>query len=141
MFAASLADVRKALEPKTHMTLEQINDMLPEAYRHQLLAFNPNQAQKLPPHREGVDHRIELLKTDGKESEVPWGPFNSMSRDELLVLRKELTSLLNKGFIRINNSPAAASVLFAKKPGADYACASITAPLTQSRKRIVIHFH
>ena len=40
-----------------------------------------------------------------------------MSRDELLVLRKELTLLLNKGFIRVSNSPAAAPVLFAKKPG------------------------
>jgi hypothetical protein len=40
-----------------------------------------------------------------------------MSRDELLVLRKELTSLLDKGFIRVNSSPAAAPVLFTKKPG------------------------
>ena len=40
-----------------------------------------------------------------------------MSRDELLVLRKTLTDLLDKGFIRVSNSPAAAPVLFAKKPG------------------------
>ena len=40
-----------------------------------------------------------------------------MSRGELLVLRKELTSLLEKGFIRVSSSPAAAPVLFAKKPG------------------------
>jgi hypothetical protein len=39
-----------------------------------------------------------------------------MSREELLVLRKTLTSLLNKGFIRASNLPAAALVLFAKKP-------------------------
>ena len=40
-----------------------------------------------------------------------------MSRDELLVLRKELISLLDKNFIQESKSPAAAPVLFAKKPG------------------------
>lgn len=40
-----------------------------------------------------------------------------MSRDELLVLRKTLTDLLDKGFIRVSNSPATAPVLFVKKPG------------------------
>ncbi|KAH8632561.1 hypothetical protein IG631_14244 [Alternaria alternata] len=40
-----------------------------------------------------------------------------MSRGELLVLRKELTSLLEKGFIRVSSSPAAAPVLFVRKPG------------------------
>ena len=35
----------------THMTLEQIIDILPEAYRHQLLAFDPNQVQRLLTHR------------------------------------------------------------------------------------------
>ena len=38
-----------------------------------------------------------------------------MSRDKLLVLRKTLIDLLNKGFIRVSNSPAAAPVLFVKK--------------------------
>jgi hypothetical protein len=40
-----------------------------------------------------------------------------MSKGELLVLRKELTSLLDKGWIRVSSSPAASPVLFAKKPG------------------------
>jgi hypothetical protein len=40
-----------------------------------------------------------------------------MSRDELLVLQKTLTELLDKGFIQVSNSPVAALVLFAKKPG------------------------
>jgi len=39
-----------------------------------------------------------------------------MSRDELLVLRKTLTDLLDKGFIRVSNSPITALVLFVKKP-------------------------
>ena len=40
-----------------------------------------------------------------------------MSRNELLVLRKTLTNLLDKEFIRVSNSPAAAPVLFVRKPG------------------------
>jgi hypothetical protein len=40
-----------------------------------------------------------------------------MLRDELLVLRTTLTDLLDKGFIRVSNLPAAAPVLFVKKPG------------------------
>ena len=40
-----------------------------------------------------------------------------MSKEELLILRKTLTELLDKGFIRVSNSSAAAPVLFARKPG------------------------
>ncbi len=40
-----------------------------------------------------------------------------MSREELLVLRKTLIELLDKNFIRVSQSSAAAPVLFAKKPG------------------------
>ncbi|XP_044719872.1 reverse transcriptase (RNA-dependent DNA polymerase) domain-containing protein [Hirsutella rhossiliensis] len=39
-----------------------------------------------------------------------------MSREELLVLRKTLTELLDKGFIRVSSSPAAAPVLMDRYP-------------------------
>ena len=42
-----------------------------------------------------------------------------MSRDELLVLQKTLTEVLDQGWIRASKSPAAALVLFAKKPGGE----------------------
>lgn len=115
VFAVSMADINKALavkertDPKTK---------LPKQYWKYLELFNRDQADQLPPHRLGVDHRIEIEpKADGSPQEVPWGPLYSMSREMLLVLRKELTSLLGKGFIRVSNSPAAAPVLFVKKPG------------------------
>ena len=38
-----------------------------------------------------------------------------MSKDELLILRKTLIDLLDKRFIRVNNSLTTASVLFIKK--------------------------
>jgi hypothetical protein len=115
-FAASLVDIQKALrvkkptDPKTK---------LPAQYHQWLKTFSKEEAGKLPPYRgEGIDHAIQLEKTlEGKEPEVPWGPLYSMSRDELLVLRKMLTDLLDKGFIRVSNSPAAAPVLFVRKPG------------------------
>ena len=44
-------------------------------------------------------------------------PLYQMSKDQLLVLRKTLTELLDNGFIRVSNSPAAAPVIFVKKPG------------------------
>ena len=40
-----------------------------------------------------------------------------MTRDELLVLRKTLNELLDKGFIRVSSSPVRAPVLFVKKEG------------------------
>jgi hypothetical protein len=40
-----------------------------------------------------------------------------MNREELLYLRKTLTDLLGKNFIRVSNSPAAALVLLVRKLG------------------------
>jgi hypothetical protein len=40
-----------------------------------------------------------------------------MNREELLYLRKTLTNLLGKNFIRVSNSPAIALVLLVRKLG------------------------
>ena len=40
-----------------------------------------------------------------------------MSREELLVLYYTLIDLLNKGFIRVSNSPTKAPILFIHKLG------------------------
>jgi hypothetical protein len=115
VFAASIADINKALQPKKKV---DVDAMLPPQYQEFKELFNPKEADKLPPHRgPGIDHSIVLQSKDGSTPTPPWGPLYSMSRGELLVLRKELTSLLEKGFIRVSSSPASAPVLFAKKPG------------------------
>ncbi|KAI0994838.1 hypothetical protein K3495_g13345 [Podosphaera aphanis] len=114
VFAASMADKNKALAG------EQRSDpiaKLPVQYHKNLDGFDHRRAELLPPLRgQGIDHGIEIENVDGKEAKVPWGPLYGMSREELLVLRKTLTELLDKGFIRVSNSPAAAPVLFVKKP-------------------------
>ena len=116
VFTASLADINKALAEKkyTDPQTKLPSWVGPEFYP----VFDRKDANRLPPHREGVDHGIELLRaSNGSEQTVPWGPLYNMSRDELLVLRKTLTDLLDKEFIRVSNSPAAAPVLFVRKPG------------------------
>jgi len=92
---------------------------LPLHYHEFLPVFDWEEADKQPPHHGlDIDHKIELNKNvDGTTPEPPWGPLYNMSRDELLVLQKTLTELLEKNFIWVSNSPAAAPVLLVKKPG------------------------
>lgn len=117
-FAASLADIDKALKPKPKVTRADVMASLPPEYREYIDVFDPDRIAALPPHRPGIDIEIRLEKDDqGKDKEVPWGPLYGMSRDELLVLRKELTSYLSKDYIQASKSSAGAPVLFAKKPG------------------------
>ena len=118
MFAITMRDIEKALEVKPKMSLPEIRENLAPHYQAFLKAFDPTEARTLPPHRPGIDHEIPIEKdANGNEKELPWGPLYNMSREQLLVLRKTLTDYLDKGFIRVSKSSAAAPVLFAKKPG------------------------
>jgi transposase InsO family protein len=115
IFAVTMADIEKALSPRKPI---DPRTKLPAQYQEFISLFSPEEAGKLPPYRgEGIDHKIELMEQDGKEPQVPWGPLYKMSTEELLVLRKTLTELLDKNFIRVSHSPAAAPVLFVRKPG------------------------
>ena len=70
----------------------------------------------MPPHRKGIDHEINFV--EGKTNDdVLAMPLYQMSKDQLLVLCKTLTELLDNGFIRVSNSPATALIIFVKKPG------------------------
>ncbi|KAK1919383.1 hypothetical protein P3342_009107 [Pyrenophora teres f. teres] len=95
IFAASIADINKALAPKKAV---DVKSLLPKQYQSYFELFNPKEASKLPPHRgPGVDHKIELESKDGQQPQPPWGPLYR--------------------FIRVSSSPASSPVLFAKKPG------------------------
>lgn len=113
VFSASLVDIQKALQQKVYRDPAQ---HAPDWLMPVIDAFNRQDAKSLPPHRKGVDHEINLI--EGKTNDdIPAMPLYQMSKDQLLVLRKTLTELLDNGFIRVSNSPAAAPVIFVKKPG------------------------
>jgi hypothetical protein len=109
IFAASMADIEKALAPKIEIDPKE---KLPLGYHDFLDVFSQKEADKLPPHR-GYDHKIRLKEG----TELPFGPLYDMSRDELLLLREYLEENLGKRFIRASRSPAASPVLFVRKPG------------------------
>jgi hypothetical protein len=113
IFSASITDIDKILKSKV---LLNPREKLPAEYYDYLNIFNRILAKLLPPPRPSIDHKIILKKIpDGKDPEIPWNFFYNIFRRKLLVLRKTLTELLNKNFIRASNFPAAAPVLFIKK--------------------------
>lgn len=97
---ASLEDIKKALRSKSCVNL----------------SADDEGAWKLPPLRGTLDHAIDKRKENGKSLTPPWGPMYCMSREELLVLRKTLTDLINKRWIRSSNSPAVTPIFFVRKP-------------------------
>lgn len=122
VFSVTMADIEKALEKLTKKERTDPKAKLPSYYHDKvnLKLFSPEIIGEghLPPHRPSVDHAIELERDErGREKEPPWGPLYSMTKEELLVLRKTLTDHLDKGWIRVSNSPAGAPVLFVQKPG------------------------
>ncbi|KAI0992534.1 hypothetical protein K3495_g15651, partial [Podosphaera aphanis] len=113
---ATIDDINKALRTRPGLTEDEARRRLPNQVRDFAGLFaDDTGADTLPPHRGHLDHAINLRGAEGTLS-PPWGPLYGMSREELLVLRKTLTDLTSKGWIRPSNSPAAAPVLFAKKP-------------------------
>ena len=112
IFSVSLANIQKALTQKEYRDPTQY---APDWLMLVINAFNRQDAKTLPPHKKGIDHEINFV--EGKTNDdVPAMPLYQMSKDQLLVLRKILTELLDNGFMRVSNSPAAAPVIFVKKP-------------------------
>ena len=105
-----LRDIKQALKPqvKTDPAIA-----LPESYKKIFKVFSHKEANKLPPYRSGVNPTIHMQPG----TQPPAGPLYGMSRDELQVLKKYLENNLSKGFIQALSFPAAALVLFVKKPG------------------------
>ncbi|KAI1004094.1 hypothetical protein K3495_g4113 [Podosphaera aphanis] len=114
---ATVQDISKALRGKPSLTVEQARERLPDQIKDFAHLFaDDSGAEHLPPSRGHLDHAINLKLENRKPLSPPWGPLYNISREELLVLRKTLTDLANKGWTRPSNSPAAAPVLFATKP-------------------------
>jgi hypothetical protein len=112
VFKASLYNFNKAIEAKD-LKERPLEESVPEQYHEFLLLFNKVLADRLPPHRPGIDHEVRF-----KDGETPtWGPLYSMSSAELVVWKERLEENMSKGFIRQSSSYFTAPVLFAKKPG------------------------
>lgn len=80
--------------------------------------FDTKRAERLLDYRSRVDYHIPLRKdSSNKEVLPPYGPLYGINREELLVLRKTLTDLLGRNFIRVSKSPAVAPILLVRKPG------------------------
>lgn len=111
LFNVTLVDIQKALSPikKSSTSLEKL---LKKDDKYTRL-FEKEVTDKLPPHRPGSDHEINLMNQQDEQC----GPLYGISRDELLILRKTLTELLDKNYIRASSPPAGAPVLFIRKPG------------------------
>jgi hypothetical protein len=109
IFAVSIADINKALEPKVYTDPAT---KVPPEYHDLLEVFSREDSDRLPKRRP-YDHNIKV--EEGKQH--GFGPLYGMSQNELKVLRKYLCDNLSKGFIRASSSPVASPVIFVKKPG------------------------
>ena len=66
----------------------------------------------------GIDLKIELKKgLNSKDFPLLFRLLYNISREELLILKKILRDLLEKGFIRKNSSEVGILILFIRKPG------------------------
>ncbi|KAH9688170.1 Endonuclease [Citrus sinensis] len=85
--------------PRIQAVLDEYKDVMP-----------PELPKKLPPRQE-VDHGIELEQGAKPPALAPY----RMAPPELEELRRQLTDLLDAGYIRPSKAPFGASVLFQKK--------------------------
>ena len=113
IFSVSLADIQKTLTRKEYRDPAQY---APDWLMSIINAFNRQDAKTLLSHMKGIDHEINFVEGQTND-DVPAMPLYQMSKDQLLVLRKTLTELLDNGFIRVSNLSAATPVIFVKKPG------------------------
>ena len=68
--------------------------------------------EDLPPVRE-VDHKIELVAGTEPQNKAPY----RLNQSELVELKRQLTELLARGYVRPSKSPFGAPVLFVSKKG------------------------
>jgi hypothetical protein len=102
-------DSPECAEPESQPDLH----LIPEEYRAEFAKiFSKKEAEVLPEHR-SYDHVITLQEG----ATPPFAGHNySLSPAELKVLDQYIKDNLRKGFIRHSQSPAAAPILFVKKP-------------------------
>jgi RNase H-like domain found in reverse transcriptase/Reverse transcriptase (RNA-dependent DNA polymerase)/Integrase zinc binding domain/Chromo (CHRromatin Organisation MOdifier) domain/Retroviral aspartyl protease len=104
----SSPDIPAAETPVEPHSVRQVENLLKE-YKD---VFPDDLPPGLPPER-SVDHKIDLEPGHSPPSR----PTYRMSYSELEELKKQVTELLDKGFIQPSKSPFGAPVLFVRKKG------------------------
>jgi len=84
---------------------------IPPEYHEFAKVFSKEESDKLPEHCP-YDYTIPLQEGTAP----PFGPIYNLSPAELEYLRKYIDENLSKNFLRHSQSPAAAPILFVKKP-------------------------
>ena len=84
---------------------------LPDRYQDLSYVFSKDEAEKLPPHRPGLDHDFTLKPG----TKPPFGPIYNLSEEELKALREYIDKMLELGFIRVSKSPAGSPMLWVRK--------------------------
>ena len=93
-------ELRKIIQRKLPVYLSEYVDV-----------FLKTDSDKLPPHRPGVDHKIELIK----KKKLRYHPLYSQSLQEFETTKKYLEKNLDKRFVSLSSAPFTASILFIKK--------------------------
>jgi transposase InsO family protein len=112
--AISLEDYDKFFQKlnKQPLTRNELLKLIPKQYHDYVDRWNPQEANKLPPRRPGIDHAIELTSGAVPPAKKPYG----LTREQAAVVKAYVEDMLGKGFIRPSSSPYAAPVLIVKKP-------------------------
>ncbi|EPQ65948.1 hypothetical protein BGT96224_A21242 [Blumeria graminis f. sp. tritici 96224] len=91
IFAASVTGIIKALVNRKKSTPEEIKASLPPEIEENAKYFDEEENYQLPPHRPGVDTRIEMAKDDSSmEKEVSFEPLHEMSWGGITSFKEDL---------------------------------------------------
>jgi hypothetical protein len=121
IIAISMKNINKALFKLNRRNPVSNSEKIRKKFSKELKklerCFDNDEGTAIPSYQPGRNHAIPLEKDEQrKEKDVLWGLLYGISRKKLLVLRKALTDLLDKSWIRASNLIAKAPVLFVKKP-------------------------
>ena len=89
--------------------------MLPEPYKDFAEMFDPESLNKLPPHRPGLDHEINLEPG----AKLPNRPIYPTSPKEKKALKIYIDKYGRRGWIRKSSSPSASPIMFVDKKDTD----------------------
>jgi len=125
-FIISLSELDRTIEDKQRLRVtgadsedeeDLIDERLPECHQAFRDVFSKTASDQLPPHREGVDYRIDLEPGTDAVRDIGHAPLYKMSLEELEAVKQYLEANLSKGFIVPSAAPFASPVLVARSAG------------------------